>query len=61
MAVRWIFFGVTLSEDGIGLRVMGANQHGLAWRHVAVYELALGGTAVGTGLNTHKDYAVKSM
>ena len=25
-----------------------------------VYELALGGTAVGTGLNTHKDYAVKS-
>ncbi len=24
-----------------------------------VYELALGGTAVGTGLNTHKDYAVK--
>lgn len=29
--------------------------------NVAVYELALGGTAVGTGLNTHKDYAVKSM
>jgi fumarate hydratase class II len=25
-----------------------------------VYELALGGTAVGTGLNTHPDYAVKS-
>ena len=25
-----------------------------------VYELALGGTAVGTGLNTHKDYAVAS-
>ena len=25
-----------------------------------VYELALGGTAVGTGLNTHKDYAVKA-
>ena len=25
-----------------------------------VYELALGGTAVGTGLNTHKDYAVTS-
>ena len=25
-----------------------------------VYELALGGTAVGTGLNTHKDYAVES-
>ena len=25
-----------------------------------VYELALGGTAVGTGLNTHADYAVKS-
>eukprot|EP01135_Chromosphaera_perkinsii_P005624 Nk52_evm38s355 gene=Nk52_evmTU38s355 len=25
-----------------------------------VYELALGGTAVGTGLNTHRDYAVKS-
>ena len=25
-----------------------------------VYELALGGTAVGTGLNTHKDYAVVS-
>jgi len=26
----------------------------------AVYELALGGTAVGTGLNTHPDYAVRS-
>jgi fumarate hydratase class II len=26
----------------------------------AVYELALGGTAVGTGLNTHRDYATKS-
>ena len=25
-----------------------------------VFELALGGTAVGTGLNTHKDYAVRS-
>jgi fumarate hydratase class II len=25
-----------------------------------VYELALGGTAVGTGLNTHRDYAVTS-
>ena len=25
-----------------------------------VYELALGGTAVGTGLNTHPDYATKS-
>ncbi|MCX4241023.1 class II fumarate hydratase [Paraliomyxa miuraensis] len=25
-----------------------------------VYELALGGTAVGTGLNTHPDYAVRS-
>ena len=25
-----------------------------------VWELALGGTAVGTGLNTHRDYAVKS-
>jgi fumarate hydratase class II len=25
-----------------------------------VYELALGGTAVGTGLNTHKEYAVRS-
>lgn len=25
-----------------------------------VYELALGGTAVGTGLNTHKDFAVKA-
>src|SRR5690606_14163854 len=25
-----------------------------------VYELALGGTAVGTGLNTHPDYAVVS-
>ena len=24
-----------------------------------LYELALGGTAVGTGLNTHKDFAVK--
>jgi fumarate hydratase, class II len=26
----------------------------------AVYELALGGTAVGTGLNTHPEYAVQS-
>jgi fumarate hydratase class II len=26
----------------------------------AVYELALGGTAVGTGLNTHPDFAVKA-
>ena len=26
----------------------------------AVYELALGGTAVGTGLNTHAEYAVRS-
>jgi fumarate hydratase class II len=26
----------------------------------AVYELALGGTAVGTGLNTHPEYAVRS-
>lgn len=25
-----------------------------------VYQLALGGTAVGTGLNTHKDFAVKA-
>jgi len=25
-----------------------------------MYELALGGTAVGTGLNTHPDFAVKS-
>jgi fumarate hydratase class II len=26
----------------------------------AIYELALGGTAVGTGLNTHPDFAVKA-
>jgi fumarate hydratase class II len=33
-----------------------AIQHTLP----AVYELALGGTAVGTGLNTHPEYAVRS-
>jgi fumarate hydratase, class II len=33
-----------------------AVQHTLP----AVYELALGGTAVGTGLNTHPEYAVRS-
>ncbi|HEY0132962.1 MAG TPA: class II fumarate hydratase, partial [Nannocystis sp.] len=38
-------------------------DHGLAAVEAAlprVYELALGGTAVGTGLNTHRDYAVTS-
>ena len=37
-------------------------DHGvLAIRHAlpALYELALGGTAVGTGLNTHPEYATK--
>lgn len=38
-------------ENGIG-RVKSALPH--------LYELALGGTAVGTGLNTHKDFAVKA-
>ena len=38
-------------------------DHGVAAVEAAlprVYELALGGTAVGTGLNTHRDYAVTS-
>ncbi|TCO79713.1 fumarase class II [Plasticicumulans lactativorans] len=38
-------------------------DHGLARLDQALaglYELALGGTAVGTGLNAHPDYAVKS-
>ena len=35
------------------------NASSLACRRV-VYELALGGTAVGTGLNTHRDFAVKA-
>jgi len=37
-------------------------DHGVAALRAAlpvVYELALGGTAVGTGLNTHPDYAVR--
>src|SRR5271170_6577046 len=41
-----------------------ATQLDFARAHVArasetLYELALGGSAVGTGLNTHADYAVK--
>ncbi len=51
---------VTLGQEISGW----AAQLGLARRAVeaampAVYELALGGTAVGTGLNTHPEYAVR--
>jgi fumarate hydratase, class II len=42
---------VTQLEHGL-TRVSNALPH--------LYQLALGGTAVGTGLNTHKDFAVKA-
>ena len=32
----------------------------IEWALQSVFELALGGTAVGTGLNTHPDFAVKA-
>lgn len=52
---------LTLGQEFSGY--VAQLDHGL--RHVKdalshVYELALGGTAVGTGLNTHKEYAVRS-
>jgi len=37
-------------------------DHGIAGIHAslpAIYQLALGGTAVGTGLNTHREFAVR--
>ena len=42
---------------------MAQLDHALKRLHYALlglYELPLGGTAVGTGLNAHPDYAVKS-
>jgi len=52
---------VTLGQEISGWvaqldHVRAAIEHALP----QVYELALGGTAVGTGLNTHPDYAVRS-
>ena len=41
---------VQMLENGL-VRINNALPH--------LYEIALGGTAVGTGLNTHKDFAVK--
>lgn len=52
---------LTLGQEFSGYVQMLTN--GLARIQCAlprVYELALGGTAVGTGLNTHPDFAVKS-
>jgi fumarate hydratase class II len=46
-------FSGYVSQLGQGLRRLEQALEGL-------YELALGGTAVGTGLNTHPDYAVKA-
>jgi len=52
---------LTLGQEFSGY--VSQLDHGL--KHVTqalghVHELALGGTAVGTGLNTHKEYAVRS-
>ena len=52
---------ITLGQEISGW--VAQLDHALAALDAAlpqVYELALGGTAVGTGLNTHKDYATKS-
>jgi fumarate hydratase class II len=52
---------VTLGQEISGW--VSQLDHGLRATENALphlYELALGGTAVGTGLNTHADYAVKS-
>lgn len=52
---------LTLGQEFSGYVQMLTN--GLERIHAALprlYELALGGTAVGTGLNTHPDFAVKS-
>ena len=49
----------------LGQEISGwVAQIDVAWRGIessvgAVYELALGGTAVGTGLNTHPEFAIR--
>ncbi|MEN9281115.1 MAG: Fumarase [Bacteroidota bacterium] len=52
---------ITLGQEFSGYAQALTND--LARMHAAmsgVYELALGGTAVGTGLNTHPEFAVRS-
>ena len=52
---------LTLGQEFSGY--VAQCDHGLKRLHNALdslYELALGGTAVGTGLNTHPDFAVKA-
>ena len=52
---------LTLGQEFSGY--VAQLDHGLKRIHNALdslYELALGGTAVGTGLNTHPDFAVKT-
>jgi len=52
---------LTLGQEFSGY--VAQLNHGLKRIHNALdslYELALGGTAVGTGLNTHPDFAVKT-
>ncbi len=52
---------ITLGQEFSGF--VAQLDHGIRRiesTYPAIHELALGGTAVGTGLNTHKDFAVKA-
>jgi fumarate hydratase class II len=52
---------VTLGQEISGwVAQLDLARQGVESALPAVYELALGGTAVGTGLNTHPEYAVRS-
>lgn len=52
---------VTLGQElgGYAAQLRAAEQ-GIKTNLIPIYELALGGTAVGTGLNSHRDYAQKA-
>jgi fumarate hydratase class II len=51
---------LTLGQEFSGWAAqLGLSSHGLERSLDALYELALGGTAVGTGLNTHPQWAEK--
>lgn len=50
---------LTLGQEISGWhRMLEKSRHAISKNVAGLYELALGGTAVGTGLNTHPDFAV---
>jgi fumarate hydratase class II len=51
---------MTLGQEFSGyIAQLDASLEGIQDAIIGLYDLAIGGTAVGTGLNTHKDFAVK--